>query len=119
MITPKLPSHLALLAVSVGALALIAACGSVSKASAPTATTPPASAPSATAAPAATPSPTSTLTGPVGTVYQVTDDSGNKMTVTLARVIDPAQGADQYTTPDNGKRFVGAVFTLKGVSGTF
>ena len=41
------------------------------------------------------------------------------MTVTLTKVIDPAQGADQYTTPNNGFRFVGAVFTLSGVSGTF
>lgn len=41
------------------------------------------------------------------------------MTVKLTPVIDPAQGADQYTTPNNGFRFVGAVFTLNGVSGTF
>ena len=41
------------------------------------------------------------------------------MTVTLTKAIDPAQGADQYTTPNNGFRFVGAVFTLSGVSGTF
>jgi hypothetical protein len=33
-------------------------------------------------------------------------------------VIDPAQGADQFTTPDNGNRFVGAVFTITGTSGT-
>jgi hypothetical protein len=120
MISPKPPRHLALLVGGVGALALIAACGSVSKASAPAATTPPVAA-SAAATPSAAPSPTptNTLSGPVGTVYQVTDNSGNKMTVTLTQVIDPAQGADQYTTPDNGKRFVGAVFTLKGISGTF
>jgi hypothetical protein len=29
------------------------------------------------------------------------------------KIIDPAQGADQFTTPDVGKRFVGAVFTIK------
>ena len=34
-------------------------------------------------------------------------------------MIDPAQGADQFTTPDNGNRFVGAVFTITGISGTF
>ncbi|HEX4656524.1 MAG TPA: hypothetical protein VH307_03990 [Streptosporangiaceae bacterium] len=119
MITPKPPRNLALLAVSAGALAVIAACGSVSKANAPAATTPPVAAPAATTAPSPAPSPTSTLTGPVGTVYQVTDDSGNKMTVTLTRMIDPALGADQFSTPNNGFRFVGAVFTLKGVSGTF
>ena len=119
MITPKPRRNLALLAGGVGALAVIAACGSVSKASAPAASTPPVAAPAATAAPSPAPSPTSTLTGPVGTVYQVTDDSGNKMTVTLTRMIDPALGADQFSTPNNEFRFVGAVFTLKGVSGTF
>ena len=41
------------------------------------------------------------------------------MTVTLTKMIDPAQGADQFSTPNNGYRFVGAVFTLDGVSGTF
>ena len=67
----------------------------------------------------AAPSPSSSLAGPVGTVYTVTDPSGNKMSVTLTKVIDPAQGADQFTTPDNGNRFVGAVFTITGISGTF
>ena len=91
------------------ALALLAAgCGtSVAKVSSPPAT-----------AASSTSSPTSSSSGPVGTVFQVTDSSGDKMTVKLTKVIDPAQGADQFTTPDNGKRFVGAVFTLRGVSGT-
>jgi hypothetical protein len=40
------------------------------------------------------------------------------MDVCLTKVIDPAQGADQFTTPDNGERFVGAVFKLKGVTGS-
>jgi hypothetical protein len=68
-------------------------------------------------APAATPS--QPLSGPVDTTYKVTDDKDNVMNVTLTQIIDPAQGADEYSTPDNGKRFVGAVFTLTGVSGTF
>jgi hypothetical protein len=91
---------------------------SVTKSSSP-ATTAAAPATPAQATPTPTPSPTPSLSGPVGTVYKVTDGSGNVMTVTLTKVIDPAQGADQYTTPNNGFRFVGAVFTLSGVSGTF
>lgn len=83
------------------------------------ATTAAAPAASAKATPTSTPSPTPSLSGPVGTVYKVTDGSGDVMTVNLTKVIDPAQGADQYTTPDNGYRFVGAVFTLSGVSGTY
>lgn len=41
------------------------------------------------------------------------------MSVALTKVIDPAQGADQFTTPGNGDRFVGAVFRITGRSGTF
>lgn len=91
---------------------------SITKPSLPAATAA-APATSAQATPTPTPSPSQSLSGPVGTVYKVTDSSGNVMTVTLTKVIDPAQGADQYTTPNNGFRFVGAVFTLSGVSGTF
>jgi hypothetical protein len=41
------------------------------------------------------------------------------VSVTLTKVIDPAQGADQFTIPNGGNRFVGAVFTISGVSGRF
>jgi hypothetical protein len=54
----------------------------------------------------------------IGSYFDVKDSSGNTYRVTLAKVIDPAQGADQFTTPDNGKRFVGAVFTIKAMSGS-
>jgi hypothetical protein len=68
----------------------------------------------------AAPSPSSTsLTGPVGTSYSVTDGNGDEISVTLTQVISPAQGADQFNTPQNGDRFVGAVFTIRGISGTF
>ena len=32
--------------------------------------------------------------------------------ITVVKVIDPAQGTDQFTTPDAGKRFVGAELTI-------
>jgi hypothetical protein len=92
----------------------VVGCGSIVKTSAPAHT-----APAAAASSAAAPSPTPSLSGPVGTSYTVTDPSGNKISVTLTRVIDPAQGADQFTTPQSGSRFVGAVFKIKGISGTF
>jgi hypothetical protein len=104
---------IAILAVGAAMLA-IAGCGSITKAPTPGST--------GHAAPASTrpaPSPSNSLTGPVGTIYTVTDPDGNKMSVTLTKVIDPAQGADQFTTPNNGNRFVGAVFTITGISGTF
>lgn len=91
----------------------IAGCSSIAKTSTPR--------PAAATAPAsskAAPVPTSSLSGPVGTSYAVTDESGNKMSVTLTQVIDPAQGADQFTSPQSGNRFVGAVFDIKGINGT-
>ena len=54
----------------------------------------------------------------IGSYFDVKDGSGDTYRVTLAKVIDPAQGADQFTTPDNGNRFVGAVFTIAAISGS-
>lgn len=62
-------------------------------------------------------------TGPVGTTYTdtATQDSGGTaaMEVTLASITDPAQGADEFTTPDAGTRFIALNFTIVGVSGVF
>jgi hypothetical protein len=104
---------IATLAVAAAVLA-IAGCGSITKTPAPAGT-----APAALASTKAAPSPSNSLAGPVGTVYTVTDQSGDKISVTLTKMIDPAQGANQFITPDNGNRFVGAVFTITGSSGTF
>jgi hypothetical protein len=56
---------------------------------------------------------------PAVTTAAAAGSAAQELAVVLIKVIDPAQGADQYTTPNNGDRFVGAVFTLVGVSGTF
>ena len=37
---------------------------------------------------------------------------GEKITVTAVKVVDNAQGADQFTTPDPGKRFVSVQFQI-------
>lgn len=111
----NLSVKIAFVAVAVAvAMLSVASCGSITKSSGPTTT-----APGAPASTKAAPSPSNSLSGPVGTVYTVTDPSGDKMSVTLTKVIDPAQGADQFTTPDNGNRFVGTVFSINGMSGTF
>ena len=34
------------------------------------------------------------------------------------KVIDPARGADQFSPPDSGKRFVGLVFKIKALTGS-
>lgn len=89
----------------------IAGSGNITKGSGPPVT---AAAAPASPSPSPSPSPSSSLSGPVGT-----DPRGDKMSVTLTLMIDPAQGADQFTTSDNGNRLVGAVFSIKGISGTF
>jgi hypothetical protein len=63
------------------------------------------------------PSPSNSLSGPVGMAYQVPGLTG-QMSIILTKVIDPAQAAGQVTTPASGCRFVGAVFTITGISGT-
>ena len=67
--------------------------------------------PSSTTARSATPA-------GIGSYFDVQDGSGNTYRVTLDKIIDPAQGADQFTQPDNGNRFVGAVFTILAVNGS-
>jgi hypothetical protein len=55
--------------------------------------------------------------GKIGSYRDVQDANGDKYRITLMRIIDPAQ-ADQYATPDNGRRFVGAVFRIRALSGS-
>jgi len=69
----------------------------------------------ATASPAAT---RSAAPAGIGSYFDVQDGSGDTYRVILVKVIDPAQGADQFTTPDSGKRFVAAVFRIKALKGS-
>jgi hypothetical protein len=39
-------------------------------------------------------------------------DDGSKLDVTVVKVVDPAKGADEFTTPGSGKRYVGIQFRL-------
>lgn len=48
----------------------------------------------------------------VGATLALKTELGSSYQVQLTQVIDPAQGADQYTTPDAGNRFVAAVFRV-------
>jgi hypothetical protein len=54
----------------------------------------------------------------IGSYFDLQDASGDTYRVTLVKVIDPAQGASQFNVPDTGKRFVGAVFTIKALNGS-
>lgn len=75
--------------------------------------------PSGADAPSTTTSTANDLSGPVGMPFTDTDDQNNKMEVTLTQIIDPAKPANEFGTPDNGNRFVGAKFSIKGISGEF
>ena len=56
--------------------------------------------------------------GKVGSSFELKDGSGNLYQVTLAKVIDPAKGENQFAAPDGGKRFVGLVFRVKALTGS-
>jgi hypothetical protein len=45
--------------------------------------------------------------GAVGSTLQLSDSSGTKLEVTVMHVIDPASGADRYSTPAHDKHFIG------------
>jgi hypothetical protein len=107
----KLNKAIAIPAVALTAGLSLAACGTTS--ATPVASSPSSSAPAAahSAKPAATKTPAPS-TGKVGDTFHASDSSSD-INVTLVKIIDPAQGADQYTTPDAHKHFVGAVFTIK------
>ncbi len=86
--------------VTVAAAAVIlgiVGCSSIAKTSTPahTAPTPAHTAPAASVGSKAAPSPTNSLSGPVGTSYTVTDQSGNKMTVALTQVIASTASAQE------------------------
>ena len=63
-----------------------------------------------------TPTTKPATTAKVGDTLSLKDQSDNTMDVTLVKIVDPATGADQYTTPDNGKRFVGVQFKVANTS---
>lgn len=52
----------------------------------------------------------------LGSYLDVQDSGGDTYGVALIKIIDPAHSTDRIT-PDNGKRFVSAVFTIKAISG--
>ena len=54
----------------------------------------------------------------IGSYFDVGDGSGDTYRVTLVKIIDPAQGTSEFDVPDNGKRFVGAVFKIKALKGS-
>jgi hypothetical protein len=56
--------------------------------------------------------------GRIGSSFNVEDGSGHVYQVTLAKVIDPATGENQFTVPDDGKRFVGLIFKVKALTGS-
>jgi hypothetical protein len=64
---------------------------------------------------------TTTTTPPalhVGQHADFTDASGMGLQVTMAQVIDPASGADQYEAPTSGDRFVAVQVRLKNTGTT-
>ena len=101
----------------VGLLALmLAACGTSATLSTNSTTT--------TTAPTTTTAAPTTTTQPsvahVGESWTVTDESGDNVTVGLIKVMDPAQGANEFATPNSGDRFVAVeIVVTNNASGAF
>jgi hypothetical protein len=77
----------------------------------PTVTTP-----ETTAAPTSPPT-TVPQAASVGSAIAFDDRSGNKGTVTLAQVIDPAQTTNSIGNPEAGKRLIGVKFVIAATAG--
>lgn len=56
----------------------------------------------------------------IGSAIQLSAANNAKLSVTAQQVIDPASGANEFSTPESGKRFVGVKFVISNVgSGTY
>jgi len=79
-----------------------------------------ATASSVAAATAATASAAAQPTGPglVGSYFDVSDGSNDTYRVTLTRIVDPGQSANQFATPERGSRLVGIVFRITALTGS-
>lgn len=97
------------LALTTAALTItLAACNGTSVKSQPD-KTPPATAPQATAAATTPPAPTTPSAAHLGdTITLHGMDDGSKIAVTIVKWAENARGADEFTTPGKGKRFVAA-----------
>lgn len=52
----------------------------------------------------------------VGQTLHVSDSSGTMLDVTVEKVIDPAAGANQYSTPASGEHFVGVRLRVRNAA---
>jgi len=96
----------------------LAACASTTVSRTPAPDAAPASALASQAGPPSSPAPSDTTTGHLGDTFQITDDTdGWSYSVTLVKILDPAQPSDSFNTAGAGKRLVGAEFKLTGITG--
>lgn len=91
----------------IGLIVVLATIGAMTNKSSPTVTTTPTSnTQNSTANSSNSSSKPAATNAKVGDAINIGGDKG--LAVTLLKITDPAQGADQYTTADAGKRFVAA-----------
>jgi hypothetical protein len=62
--------------------------------------------------------PTTVPATQLGGSLDLSDSSGATIRVLLSQLVNPAQSADQFTTPDVGSHFVAAVMTITNTSGS-
>lgn len=90
--------------LGMAAVATMAGCKSTSVNSTPVATADTQSAGASTTTPPSV--------AHVGSTVRVAGVNNLSANVTVTKVVDPATGADQFTTPDQGKRFVAVVLQI-------
>ena len=60
------------------------------------------------------PAPPTEATAKVGDTLELSGmDEGERMAVTVIKVVNPAKGKDEFTAPEPGMRFVGVQFRLR------
>lgn len=98
-------------------LATIAMCLVLGACTASTVNSTPAS--QATGQSSSSPSPPAKSTAHTGATINISGTGADKAAVTLVQIIDPATGANQFASPDAGKRLVGTKFQIANAgSGT-
>ena len=94
----------------------LAACASTTVSRTPA--SPADTAPASVAASRPSASPSDTTTGHLGDTFQITDNTdGWSYSVTLVKILDPAQPDNSFDAASVGKRLVGAEFRLTGITG--
>lgn len=92
----------------------VAACGDKEVATTPE-TSPPAQTTTTPEQPSSTPSDTPSVAAVGDTINLTGQEEGERVAVTVVKVVDPAKPENEFSSPDAGMRFVAVQFRLKNI----